>query len=116
MYVLQPGLDQINTLHKLQHCYYYCNAGVRIGIWVANEPILNAEGGRKSTFQLKISFSIEHNSYTPDSLNIWCQIIYKSSSIKIIKGEVVTEIFSFISRHIFAKLAEFYFHTYGFFF
>ena len=34
---------------------------------------------------------------------------------KIIKGEVVTEISSFISRHIFAKLAEFYFHTYGFF-
>ena len=27
----------------------------------------------------------------------------------------MTEIFSFISRHIFAKLAEFYFHTYGFF-
>ena len=82
MYVLQPGLDQINTLHKLQHCYYYyCNAGVRIGIWVANEPILNAEGGRKSTFQLKISFSIEHNSYTPDSISILCRIIYKNNSI-----------------------------------
>ena len=39
----------------------------------------------------------------------------KNSLTKIIKGEVVTEIFSFISRHIFAKLAEFYFHTYGFF-
>ena len=82
VYVLQPGLDQINTLHKLQHCYYYyCNAGVRIGIWVANEPILNAEGGRKSTFQLKISFSIEHNSYTPDSISILCRIIYKNNSI-----------------------------------
>ena len=37
------------------------------------------------------------------------------STTKIIKGEVVTEIFSFISRHILAKLVEFYFHTYGFF-
>ena len=27
----------------------------------------------------------------------------------------MTEISSFISRHIFAKLVEFYFHTYGFF-
>ena len=34
---------------------------------------------------------------------------------KIIIGEVVTEISPFISRHILAKLVEFYFHTYGFF-
>ena len=35
---------------------------------------------------------------------------------KIIIGEVVTEISPFISRHILAKLAECYFHTYSFFF
>ena len=40
---------------------------------------------------------------------------FTSTNIKVIKREVVTEISSFISRHIFAKLAEFYFHTYGFF-
>ena len=39
----------------------------------------------------------------------------KTHQIKVIKREVVTEISSFISRHIFAKLAEFYFHTYAFF-
>ena len=39
-----------------------------------------------------------------------------SSISKIIIGEVVTEISPFISRHILAKLAECYFHTYSFFF
>ena len=42
-------------------------------------------------------------------------LVSQYAKTKVIKREVVTEISSFISRHIFAKLAEFYFHTYGFF-
>ena len=68
--------------------------------------ILNIGGRPKCTIQ-KTTQEIPHSAM------ICLNNCYSAS--KIIKGEVVTEISSFISRHIFAKLAEFYFHTYGFF-
>ena len=68
--------------------------------------ILNIRGRPKCTIQ-KTTQEIPHSAM------ICINNCYSAS--KIIKGEVVTEISSFISRHIFAKLAEFYFHTYSFF-
>ena len=58
-----------------------------------------------------VSFQNEQN-INDMSHNAWKSC---TTYIKIITGQVVTEISPFISRHILAKLVEFYFHTYGFF-
>ena len=61
----------------------------------------------------KITFLIDFSSLTCNNRKLLFSLI---GITKIIIGEVVTEICPFISRHILAKLAECYFHTYSFFF